>query len=84
MLKILERGIDPKSIMFTDECKFNWGAYTRDWFMLDSESQKKLKDGDLKFYDLINIPKRKFDPSVMVARGISYYGLSNIFSLKEQ
>ena len=26
--KILERGIEPKSIMLTDECKFYFGAYT--------------------------------------------------------
>ena len=76
--KILEKGIDPKSIMFTDECKFDLGAYTRDWIRLDSESQKKLKDGDLDVYDLINRPTRKFEPSIMVAGGISYYGLSKI------
>ena len=76
--KILEREIDPKSIMFTDECKLDLGAYTRDWIRLDSESQKKLKAGDLNVYDLINRPTRKSEPSIMVAGGISYYRLSNI------
>ena len=53
-------------------------AYTRDQIRFDSDSQKKLKEGDTGIYDLINRAKRKFEPSIMVAGGISYYGLSNI------
>ena len=70
--KILEREIEPKSIMLTDECRFDLGAYTRDWIRLDSESQKKLKVGDLNVYDLINRLTREFESSIMVAGGISY------------
>ena len=40
---ILEKGKDFKSIMFTDECRFELGSYTRDWIRLDSESKKKIK-----------------------------------------
>ena len=40
--KILQRGINSKSIMLADECRFNFGAYTRDWIRLDSNSQQKL------------------------------------------
>ena len=58
-------------------------AYTRDQIRFDSDSQKKLKEGDTGIYDLINRAKRKFEPSIMVAGGISYYGLSNIIFLKE-
>ena len=69
--------------MFTDECKFDLGAYTRDWIRLDSESQKKLKNGDLNVYDLINRTTRKFEPCVMVA-GVYLIMASVIsFSLKE-
>ena len=64
--------------MFTDECRFELGSYTRDWIRLDPESKKKLKDGDNDIYDLINRSERKFEPSIMVARGISFFGLSHI------
>ena len=68
--------------MFTDECKFDLGSLNKRWIRLDSESQKKLKDGDLNVYDLINRPTKKFEPGIMIAGGISYYGLSNIIFIE--
>ena len=76
--KILQRGINSKSIMLADECRFNFGAYTRDWIRLDSNSQQKLKNGNAEIYNLISRSIKKFEPSIMVDGGISYYGLSNI------
>ena len=40
---ILQKCIDFKSIMFTDECRFELGSYTRNWIRLDPESKKKIK-----------------------------------------
>ena len=76
--EILKRGIDSKSVMFTDECRFDLGAYTRDWIRLDSNSKAKLKNGNPEVYDLINRSLKKFEPSIMVAGGISIFGLTNI------
>lgn len=76
--RILEGGIDSKSLMFTDECRIDLGAYTRDWVRLDSEFQQKLKNGNTEVYNLINRATKKFEPSIMVAGGISYFGLTNI------
>ena len=64
--------------MFTDECRFYLGAYTREWIRLDSDTKKKLKKGDTEIYYLINRPIRKYEPSIMVAGGISYYWTTNI------
>ena len=75
---ILRKGIDYKSIMFTDECRFELGSYTRNWMRLDSESKKKLKNGENEVYDLINRAAKKFEPSIMVAGGLSYFGISQI------
>ena len=75
---IIQRFKEGKEIMFTDECRFYLGAYTRDWIRLDSDAKNKLKKGDTKVYDLINRPIRKYEPSIMVAGGISYYGTTNI------
>ena len=69
--------------MTTDECELDFGAYTRNWIKLESEAQKKLKDENLNFYELINRSTRKFEPSVMVEGGISNYGLSNIIFIEE-
>ena len=80
--KILERGINSKSIIFTDECKFDLGSYTRDWIRLDANYQQKLKDGNTNAYNLINRSLKKFEPSIMVAGGISYYGLTNIIFIE--
>ena len=76
--KILQRGIDFKQLMFTDECRFDLGAYTRDWIRLDLDVAQKLKNGNPEAYNLINRPIKKFEPSLMVAGGISYFGLTNI------
>jgi hypothetical protein len=64
--------------MFADECRFDLGAYTRDWIRLDSDFTQKLKNGNPEAYDLINRSIKKFEPSIMVAGGISYFGLTNL------
>ena len=46
--------------MFTDECCFDLGACTRDWIRLDPDVAQKLKNGNLKAYNLINRPIKKF------------------------
>ena len=40
--------------------------------------KKKLKDGDNDIFDLINRSARKFESNIMIAGGISFYGLSHI------
>ena len=44
--QILEKRIDSKSIIFSDECKFDLGSYARDWIRLDVNYQKKWKEGN--------------------------------------
>ena len=64
--------------MFTDECKFDLGTYSRDIIRLDPDMKNKLKIGDEDAHNLIVRPVRKFENSVMIAGGISYYGLSGL------
>ena len=80
--KILEKGIDSRSILFTDECRFDLGSYTRDWIRLDFNFQQKLKNWNSSAYNLINRSLKKFEPSIMVSGGISYYGLTNFIFLE--
>ena len=75
---ILYKNIDFKEIMFTDECKVSLSCYTNDWIRLDPDMKKKLKQGEKDAYELINRPSKKFENSIMISGGISYYGLSKL------
>jgi len=79
---ILDRKINFDQIMFTDECIINLNSYTRDWIRLDSEAQEQLRNGDKEVYKLINRQTKKYEKSLMIAGGISYYGLSHLIFLE--
>ena len=79
--EILKRKINYDNIMFTDECKVNLSSYTNDWIRLEPEMQKKLKNGEKEPYELINRPMKKFEDSIMISGGISFYGLSKLIFL---
>ena len=76
--RILERKINYDDILFTDESKISLGSYTHDYIRLDPEDQKKLKSGDRNAYSLLNRPEHKFPKSLIIAGGISYYGVTNL------
>ena len=80
--KILNRGINFDQMMFTDECIIDLSAYTNDSICLDPEIQRKLKNGEKEVYTLVNREQRKFEKSLMIAGGISYYGLSHLIFLE--
>ena len=79
---ILDRKINFDQIMFTDECIINLNSYTRDWIRLDSEAQEQLRNGDKEVYKLINRQTKKYEKALMIAGGISYYGLSHLIFLE--
>ena len=54
------------------------GSYTHDYIRLDREDQKKLKAGDISVYSLLNRSEHKFPKSLIIAGGISYYGVTNL------
>ena len=73
---ILEKQINSQVIMFTDECGFALGTYTRDVKRLDEKMKSKLLIGDEEAHNLLVRPVRKYESSVMIEGGISYHGLS--------
>ena len=75
---ILNKMISGKNILFTDETQINTGSYFNDSIRLSQENQKKIKEGKIEAYNLINRPEKKFEASIMVAGGVSSVGLSNI------
>ena len=54
------------------------GSYTHDFIRLDPNDQKKLKTGERDVYSLINRPQHKFESSIIIAGGVSFYGTTNL------
>ena len=78
---ILARNLDPQCIFFTDECKIDLSPYTKDSIRLEPETKTKLKSGDLSVYNLINRQQKKFEKSLVIAGGISFYGVGKLVFL---
>ena len=58
------------------------GSNSNDSIRLSKDSQEKLKKGEEEVFNLLNEPERKFEPSIMVAGGITSYGLSNLILIE--
>ena len=80
--KIIEKKIKGDNIFFTDETKIDMSPYTNDSIRLTNESKIKLKRGDLEVYDLINRQEKKFEKSLIIAGGLSAFGLSRLIVLE--
>ena len=79
---ILDRKINFDQVMFTDECIIDLSPYTNDTIRLDPNLQMQLKNGEPEAFNFVNRPKRKFEQSLMICGGISYYGLSKLIFLE--
>ena len=79
---VLDRKINFDQIMFTDECIIDLSSYTNDSIRLDPGTQAELKEGKREVYHYINRPRKKFEKSLMICGGISYYGLSKLIFLE--
>ena len=79
--EILEKGIKGSEIFFTDEKYFSLtptgnSQVERVW--TTPETRQKIKDGDQVAIDLLSREVDPYSPKVMVAGGISSYGLSKL------
>ena len=77
--KIVEMEIDGKklegkNIFFTNT--------SNESIRISSKVKNKIKLGDEEGYKMINRETKKFEPSIIVAGGVSYYGLSDLILLK--
>ena len=86
--KIIDSEIDGKkldgiNIFFTDETKIDTAPNTsNESIRISSKVKNKLKSGDEEGYKIINRETKKYEPSIIVAGGVSYYGLSDLILLK--
>ena len=70
--------IKGKDIFFTDECIIDCNPFVNEKIRLSQENTEKLKKGDPEAFELINKEADKFPKKILIAGGISYYGLSNL------
>ena len=86
--KIVEMELDGKkleglNIFFTDETRIDTNPNTsNESIRISTKVRKKIKLGDEDGYKMINRETKKFEPSITVAGGVSFYGLSDLILLK--
>jgi len=79
---ILNRKIKGEQILFTDETKIDMAPFLNDSLRLSKKNQEKLKSGDEEAFKLINKPEKKFEKSIMIAAGVHFHGLSDLYLLE--
>ena len=79
---ILKRKIKGEQIFFTDETKIDMAPFLNDSIRLSKENQEKLKSGEEEAFKLINKPEKKFEKSIMIAAGVHFHGLSDLYLLE--
>ena len=80
--KIVQMGLEGKNIFFTDETRMDTGPNTKgESIRVSSKIKNKIKKGDEEGYQKINRETKKFESSIIVAGGVSYYGQSDLILL---
>ena len=79
---ILNKKIKGEHIFFTDETKIDMAPFLNDSIRLSLENQRKLKNGEEEAFKLVNKPEKKFEKSIMIAGGIHFHGLSDLYLLE--
>ena len=75
--------LEGKNIFFTDETKMDTAPNTSgESIRVSSKIKRKLQKGEEEGFKKINRETKKFEPSIIVAGGVSYYGLSDLILLK--
>ena len=79
---MLKKNISGEKIIFTDETRIEMGSYIHDSIRLSKETNQKLKEGQKDAFELINRPRRKYEPSIMISGGINSNGLTNLIFIE--
>ena len=81
--KIINMNLEGKNIFFTDETKIDTAPNTSNESIRASPRIKNMiKKGDKEGYNKINRETKKYEPSIILAGGVSFYGLSDLILLK--
>ena len=81
--KIVRMGVEGKNIFFTDETRMDTAPNTKgESIRVSSETRNKIKNGEEEGYKKINRETKKYEASIIVAGGASFYGLSDLILLE--
>ena len=81
--KIIDMNLEGKNIFFTDETKVDTAPnISNESIRVSSRIKNKIKKGDKEGYNKINRETKKYEPSIILAGGVSFYGLSDLILLK--
>ena len=67
-----------EDLFFTDESQMDCNPFVNEHIRLSPENQEKMKNGDIKALNMVNKQADKFPKKILIAGGISYYGLSDL------
>ena len=78
--KIIDMNLEGKNMFFTDETKVDTAPnISNESIRVSSRIKNKIKKGDKEGYNKINRETKKYEPSIILAGGVSFYGLSDLF-----
>ena len=76
--KVLDIKLRGKDIFFTDECIMDCNPFVNEKIRLSKENTEKLKKGDTEALNLTSKQAEKYPKKILIAGGISFYGLSDL------
>ena len=76
--KILELKLKGKDLFLTDESQMDCNPFVNEHIRLSPENTEKLKKGDTDALNLLNKDAEKYPKKILIAGGISFYGLSDL------
>jgi len=76
--KVIDMELEGKDLFFTDESQMDCSPFVNEHIRLSPENQEKMKNGDIEALNLVNKQADKFPKKILIAGGISYYGLSDL------
>ena len=80
--KIIQMGLEAKNIFFTDETRMDTAPNTKgESIRLSSKIKNQIRNGNEEGYKKINRETKKFEASIIIAGGVSFYGLSDLILL---
>ena len=80
--KIVQSGLEGKNIFFTDETRIDTAPNIKgESIRVSNKIKNKIKRGEEEGYEKINRETKKYEASIIVAGGVSFYGLSDLILL---
>jgi len=71
-----------KDIFITNKSQMDCNQFVNEHIRLSPENTEKFKNGEKEALTLVNKQANKLPKKILIAIGISYYGLSNLIKVE--